>query len=279
MHTHANKTRENKTQLVANKASQKQSGSESAFQFTDNRPEAITQRKLKEMTGNSPQAKKVAQLQAMAVNHTTSQNNNGKVKQFVKEINHVSEDTSGVCGYMALHAAFTTLNPKYNKGKNWALFKKENPTIIKNDATSICTIDELLTVIKYYGFVGIVHGFKNGPELVEALKKTAENPVLIGHTLLSVPQRASQEKKTAGDRAHWSVISKVKENIITMWDNWCDGGEGVRDKPYEIEAQDLAEKSLILEGQTHEYPLLSNEKIKERKTLDIHGRLVEVKLG
>ena len=73
MNTHADKTQENKSHSVANETSQMQSGSKSTFQFVDNRPEAIAQRKLQEMAINSPQAKQVAQLQAMANNHSAQQ--------------------------------------------------------------------------------------------------------------------------------------------------------------------------------------------------------------
>ena len=89
MNTHADKKQENKSQSVAKEVSQKQSGSESTFQFVDNRPEAVAQRKLQEMANNnpqvsqlrafqdmannSPQAKQAAQLQAMANNHSAQQ--------------------------------------------------------------------------------------------------------------------------------------------------------------------------------------------------------------
>lgn len=82
MNTHTDKTQENKNKAVANAVSQKQSGGGSTFQFADNRPEAIAQRKLQEMGNNtqqvsqlrafqdmansSPRAKQVAQLQAIA---------------------------------------------------------------------------------------------------------------------------------------------------------------------------------------------------------------------
>lgn len=86
MKTHADKTQENKCQTVANANSQKKSGSESTFQFVDNRPEAVAQRKLQAMADNSPQVKQLrafedltnnskqvkqaAQLQAMADKHS-----------------------------------------------------------------------------------------------------------------------------------------------------------------------------------------------------------------
>lgn len=89
MNTHADKTQENKSQSVTNGESQLQSGGESTFQFVDNRPEAVAQRKLQEMANNSsqisqlrgfqamannsPQAQLTTQLQSMADNHSAQQ--------------------------------------------------------------------------------------------------------------------------------------------------------------------------------------------------------------
>jgi hypothetical protein len=91
MNTHADKTQENKSQSVSNGESQMQSSGESIFQFVDNRPEAVMQRKLKEMANNSPramqlkafqdmannspQAKQTAQLQSIEDNHSAQQQN------------------------------------------------------------------------------------------------------------------------------------------------------------------------------------------------------------
>jgi hypothetical protein len=61
MNTHADKTQENKSQAVSAVDSQMQSSGVATFQFADNRPEAIAQRKLQEMANNSPQ---VSQLKA-----------------------------------------------------------------------------------------------------------------------------------------------------------------------------------------------------------------------
>lgn len=76
MNTHADKTKENKSHAVANVVSQKQSGGESTFQFVDNRPEAVAQRKLQDMVYNSPQVKKLRAFQVMA-------NNSPQAKQAV----------------------------------------------------------------------------------------------------------------------------------------------------------------------------------------------------
>lgn len=58
----------NKSQSVANAVSQKKSEAESTFQFVDNRPEAVVQRKLQEMASNSPQVKQLRAFQEMANN-------------------------------------------------------------------------------------------------------------------------------------------------------------------------------------------------------------------
>jgi uncharacterized protein with FMN-binding domain len=72
MHTHAEKTQENKSQSVADAVSKKQNGSESIFQFADNRPEAVAQRKLQEMVDNSPRAMQLKTFQDMANNSVQS---------------------------------------------------------------------------------------------------------------------------------------------------------------------------------------------------------------
>jgi len=69
MYAQVEKPKENKSHSVQNAVSPKQSGGKSTFQFVDNRPEVIAQRKLQEMANNSPQAKQASQLQAMADNH------------------------------------------------------------------------------------------------------------------------------------------------------------------------------------------------------------------
>jgi hypothetical protein len=63
MKAHADKLQENKRPSVASAVSLKQSSNDATFQFVDNRPEAVRQRNLQNMANNSPQAKRVAQLQ------------------------------------------------------------------------------------------------------------------------------------------------------------------------------------------------------------------------
>lgn len=68
MNTHADKAQENKGRSVTNEFSQKHSSGESTFQFVDNRPETIAQRKLQKMANNSAQVKQLMAFQELAVN-------------------------------------------------------------------------------------------------------------------------------------------------------------------------------------------------------------------
>lgn len=68
MNTHADKTKENISQSVPNAASHKQSNGDYTFQFVDNRPEAIVQRKLQEAINSSPKVKQLKAHQEMANN-------------------------------------------------------------------------------------------------------------------------------------------------------------------------------------------------------------------
>jgi len=70
MNSHADKKQESKSQASTNSLNNQQSNAEPAFQFVDNRSEAIAQRKLQDIAKNSPQVKKATQLQAMAADYS-----------------------------------------------------------------------------------------------------------------------------------------------------------------------------------------------------------------
>jgi hypothetical protein len=90
MGTHADKTHESKSQTVANTESQEKSSHVAAFQFTDNRPEAVAQRKLQEMaTTYSAPIQRMAATKEFIEKHTAvsesdaiekSKNRSGKWK-------------------------------------------------------------------------------------------------------------------------------------------------------------------------------------------------------
>ncbi|MDG1434819.1 MAG: hypothetical protein P8Q41_12450 [Saprospiraceae bacterium] len=77
MNTFVGRKEENKNQSVANEVSQKRRKGETTYQFVDNRPEVVSQRKLQEMTNNSQQVSQLKSFQVMA-------NNSPKAKQTVQ---------------------------------------------------------------------------------------------------------------------------------------------------------------------------------------------------
>ncbi len=68
MYAKVEKPKRTRSRSITNTISQKQSRQDAAFQFVDNRPEAIAQRKHQKMVDNSPQVKQLAQLSALNVN-------------------------------------------------------------------------------------------------------------------------------------------------------------------------------------------------------------------
>lgn len=66
MNTHADKIQENKSQAVSNGLTQKEGSKDSAYQFADNRPEAIAQRKIQDMANSSSQVSQLRVFQEMA---------------------------------------------------------------------------------------------------------------------------------------------------------------------------------------------------------------------
>lgn len=71
MNTHADKIQENKNSFLAH--AQKQGGGESTFQFVDNRPEFLVQRKLQRKANNSLRTKKFTKLQVMTAKYSIQQ--------------------------------------------------------------------------------------------------------------------------------------------------------------------------------------------------------------
>jgi len=70
MVTQADKTKENKSKATSNNVTKDKNRTASDFQFEDNRPEAIAQRKMQEMVESSPQARQIAQLTAITKGQT-----------------------------------------------------------------------------------------------------------------------------------------------------------------------------------------------------------------
>lgn len=73
MNTYADQKTEKKSPLTANNFSQKKEDDRSSFQFVDNRPQTVAQRKLQDLANNSPKVKQMKAYQEAA--------NNGGAKQ------------------------------------------------------------------------------------------------------------------------------------------------------------------------------------------------------
>jgi hypothetical protein len=74
MNTHVEKTLENKRHSAANSLFNQQGRTKTTFQFVDNRPVVMAQRKLQEMMNhNRPQAEQASQLQGIADNDSVQQ--------------------------------------------------------------------------------------------------------------------------------------------------------------------------------------------------------------
>ena len=81
MNTNADKLTENKSLPVASSLPKQQSNDKSAFQFVDNRPEAIAQRKLQETINNRPRVQQLKTYQAMTDQRSSPQNNSIQKKE------------------------------------------------------------------------------------------------------------------------------------------------------------------------------------------------------
>lgn len=86
MDVHVQKTQGNQNKAVANEGSLQRGGNNGALEFTDNRPEAIVERNLQGIIHNSPQVKKITQLQSVLHQYSPY-----KPVQ-AKENNHCSPD-------------------------------------------------------------------------------------------------------------------------------------------------------------------------------------------
>ena len=136
MNTHEDKTQENKSQAVANSLPQLQSNGESTFQYVDNRPEAITQRKLQESINNSPRVQQLKSYQEMA-------NNSSHVKQIISHqamANNFTSQAAQLKENLEEEALQEKLEPIQKKENNTGL-----PDILKSgiEKLSGISLDEV----------------------------------------------------------------------------------------------------------------------------------------
>lgn len=109
MKTYHDKRQENKGRSVANTISRK-SNKEPALQFIDNRPEAVTQRKLQEIADNRTLSKKIAPSSRVVAQLLTAQNPlSGQLGDI--DFGDRKRITSGINGYVVFIPDFDDNNP------------------------------------------------------------------------------------------------------------------------------------------------------------------------
>ncbi|QHI38334.1 hypothetical protein IMCC3317_37250 [Kordia antarctica] len=92
MNTHADKKKEHKHQSAANVITKKQSGNISTFQFVDNRPEAITQRKLRDKITNGTHETQSKIIEEISENITQLKTTNITTSNDVVQLGKGDED-------------------------------------------------------------------------------------------------------------------------------------------------------------------------------------------
>jgi hypothetical protein len=196
MNTHADKTQENKSQSVSNGESQMQGGGESTFQFVDNRPEAVTQRKLQEMANNSPQVKQLRALQEIADKGVQSNHSNNYSKT------HLTANSNTPVYQMETKIRNTpqpyTYNSKHDKvdvGKKMEAWLDEDEPIKGQEAAVNASQEELMMRLrkKYLGkqYKKKAGHFVKGHMLNDNLGGTALNENLFPITVMANKQHLS----------------------------------------------------------------------------------------
>ncbi len=125
MNTYADKTQDNKSQSVASTIARKQGVGESIFQFVDNRPESIAQKKLQDMANNS---RRIKQLRAF---HGVTNQDEVVQRAFVyrHELKRIVEDSKP--------------NSYYKNIKFTAIPTNDGRTIWCNSLNAMTVLDEL----------------------------------------------------------------------------------------------------------------------------------------
>ena len=168
MNTYTTKTLENTNQSITNGKSQMQNGGESTFQFVDERPEAVAQKKLQgltdnslqisrlksfqEMANDSPKSKQIAQLQAIADNRNTQVVQRVPVNAFRSALKiagpMIKKGLTLGSGALTIAGSASTISGIYEKGK------KKNPENPFDNDTMVDISREAITT---------AFGFASGP--------------------------------------------------------------------------------------------------------------------
>ncbi|MCB9234525.1 MAG: hypothetical protein H6581_22915 [Bacteroidia bacterium] len=172
MNIHSDKTQKSKNLTVANTVAQKRNGAEPTFQFVDNRPEAVVQRKLQEKANNSIQVSKLSALQGMA-------NNSPRIKQ-AAHLRNKPEESPEILD-VPLNQQVVQRAIKITGGSivSWFTDKKDIRYQVEKILGSGVD-NEVITKLEGYGNDGLTHEFNSWEDAISSVRGEEEPPKGFG---------------------------------------------------------------------------------------------------
>ncbi len=166
MYTQGETTRENKSRAVANSVVQKKSDGKQGFGFVDNRPEAITQRKLQELVSHRPQTKQTAQLEAIADKHSTIYKRKKETGPIISKAVKLSTVQRVFKGDKSKAEVFKVIEKKFGKGSKTAttIFS----TIKKLEMFNHRQVYDIHRIVNYlHGYEEVFHYDKGDEDFIK----------------------------------------------------------------------------------------------------------------
>ncbi|MDF3026688.1 MAG: hypothetical protein K0S23_995 [Fluviicola sp.] len=204
MNTYSGK-KENKSQFMADKVSKNKSVRESTFQFVDNRPEAIVQRKLQESINHTAQ---VAQL----VDSDDEEDDDEENKELTQE------ELADWSTYDAKDCAWMNATQKEQLGK----YKAERAAAAKRQADTTAALASIEEGMGYksWTYSGIKYhvNMKLGTYHI-----TEEGAQKIHYFFQGSGDTISDKQPTAKERGqHGTVFSRLPKDVQTfIKENWA----------------------------------------------------------
>ena len=213
-------TKRQKSRSIANSVAQKK-GNNQGFEFVDNRPETVAQRKLQELANNSPQAKQGAQLQLRANKHAAQQQ-----QPIQKKGNTLKKSGTVVQRYVEIRAGDATYPTQKVKT---GMFNSREATDDEKDKEFF--IEQNDTPGSYY------HEGVKGPEAVIRVSSNAD--LQVSNTKELAIQSGVEAKvffattekiKAANKRLSGNIRLRATEKFLDI-----QAGRFTRKKLYQVE--------------------------------------------
>ncbi len=194
MHTHSDSKQDNKSELDTSSVSQKQRGDEATFQFTDNRPEAIVQRKLKEVVDNAHINTVQKKLEDISNNSLPLQAKSSTNNQVIQ--------------LSALYDAIETTAKDPNTPTPWAVTNLE----IENATKEL--IGEMLVAKEYKDSGGTVIT----PEIINGLLFLFDADYGASAAMITLPSNANIQQDIANNNFKLSMMHEMGHYIRKIGD-------------------------------------------------------------